>query len=125
MFEDFVLPSEVSQELDVLLEMLDAIPEIKRFKAIERAVKENHYLHDTEELIKDKQKEAAHLAHYGKWEAKKVIDREIDQLRQELEENVTVTQYRQALREVNQILQQVMDQLYEEVVRPIDENQID
>ena len=125
MFEDFVLPNEVEQELHVLLDMLADVPEIKRFKEIEAAVKENHYLHDTEELIKEKQKEAAHLDHYGKWEAKKVIDEEIDQLRQELEENITVTQYRQALREVNQILQQVMDQLYEEVVRPIDNNDID
>ena len=121
MLEDFVLPNEVEQELDHLLEMLADVPEIKRFKGIEAAVKESRYLHDMEALIKDKQKEAAHLAHYGKWEAQKVIDQEINQLRQELEENITVTQYRQSMREVNQILQQVMDQLYEEVVRPIDD----
>lgn len=125
MFEDFVLPKEVEKELHDLQALLVEIPEIKRFKQIEMAIDKNHYIHEIEELIKIKQKEAAHLAYYEKWEAKKKMDEEINRLHQELEENITVIHYRQALREANVIVQKIMKQVHEEVVRPLEHNDID
>lgn len=99
-----------------LIHELNQFPEVIRYKQVEEAINKSTYLKKLEETIKEKQKNAAHLMVYGKIQAKKELDKEIDSLTLQFQQNITVEQYRSAQEEVDELIQTIMQYLQTQLV---------
>lgn len=105
------MEDKVREELNVLVQQLKTKEEILRYKVAERAVEENDWIQETVEKIKHKQKELVNFQYYDKPQAFQEVKRELDQLNAELEGNISVEAYRNALWEANEIVQLLFQRL--------------
>lgn len=110
------IPPHLKQMVEQLILELNQFPEVMRYKQLEKAIESSTYLKELEETIKEKQKNAAHMMVYEKVQAKKELDKEIDQLTFEFQHNITVEQYQSAQAEVNELIQTIMQHLQTQLV---------
>lgn len=105
----------VSEELDKMIELLKEHETILRYQKMEKVVAQNSTLDKLVEDIKKKQKEAAAFEYYDKPLAAKKIADELAALNKQLKENITVQQYRDALWDANEILENTVAFIQNEV----------
>lgn len=113
--ENNIEEPNINEELDKMIGLLKEHEAIRRFQKMEKVVSQNSTLATLVEDIKAKQKEAAALEYYEKPMAAKQITEELTQLNKQLQENITVQQYRDALWDANEILENIVGIVQNEV----------
>ncbi|MGC4375713.1 RicAFT regulatory complex protein RicA family protein [Fictibacillus sp. Mic-4] len=98
---------EILDKTEELAKMIANTEEVAFFKRAEEQINENKKVAALMGKIKNLQKEAVNLRHYGKHEALKETEAKIDQLMKELDDIPIVQEFKQSQLEVNDILQMV------------------
>ena len=99
-------PTEV--ELNSLIEILKKNEVITRYQEVKENIKENRALEQLIEAIKSKQKEAVAFEHYAKPAASEKTAAELADLNKQLKDSIAVQQYREALWDANELLENVI-----------------
>src|SRR5690625_6265340 len=99
---------EILAKVDEISERLDALEEVERFKALETRLNDNQKVKKLIEDIKQLQKQAVNLQAYGKVNAVKQIDAQIDEIQREIDAIPIVDEYKSAQIIVNDILQSII-----------------
>lgn len=98
---------DIVERAKELAKMIAETEEVDFFKRAEEQINENQKVKLTIELIKGLQKQAVNFQHYGKKEALKKVDNEIDNLQEKLDAIPVVQQFKSSQIEVNELLQLV------------------
>jgi cell fate (sporulation/competence/biofilm development) regulator YmcA (YheA/YmcA/DUF963 family) len=110
---------QVIDEAKKLASMLANIEEIDRFKQIEAKLNANEKVQSLISRIKALQKNAVNFQHYGKAEALKKVEAEMDRLQEELDSIPVVAEFKDTQMLVNDILQSVTNTIANEVTDEI------
>jgi cell fate (sporulation/competence/biofilm development) regulator YmcA (YheA/YmcA/DUF963 family) len=90
-----------------LAKMMAETEEVDFFKRAEKQINEHLKVQELIAQIKQLQKEAVNLQHYGKGEALKEVEAKIDALHQEIDSIPLVQEFKSSQVEVNELLQMV------------------
>ncbi|HET7615522.1 MAG TPA: YlbF family regulator, partial [Bacillales bacterium] len=96
---------EIIGKAKQLARMISETEEVDFFKKAEQQINENDKVSSLIEDIKLKQKEAVNLQHFGKHEALKMVEEEIDKLTDEVDNIPIVREFKQSQSEINSLLQ--------------------
>ncbi|MDL4838989.1 RicAFT regulatory complex protein RicA family protein [Aquibacillus rhizosphaerae] len=110
---------EVIEEAHKLAKMVADIEEIDRFKQIEAKLNENQKIQIIIKKIKALQKQAVNFQAYGKHEALKKVEAEIDRLQTEIDEIPIVQEFKDTQVVINDILQLVSNTIAREVTNEV------
>nr|WP_319218769.1 YlbF family regulator [uncultured Trichococcus sp.] len=108
MTQEQPIEGQAEAELRKLTEMLKKNEVIVRYQKAEVNAKENRSLEQLVEAIKSKQKEVAAFEHYAKPAAAEKTAAELADLNKQLQESIAVQQYREALWDANELLENVI-----------------
>nr|WP_321293639.1 YlbF family regulator [uncultured Trichococcus sp.] len=108
MTQELPIEGPAETELHRLIEILKKNEVIVRYQKAEENIKENRALEQLVEAIKSKQKEAAAFEHYAKPAAAEKTVAELAELNKQLKDSVAVQQYREALWDANELLENVI-----------------
>lgn len=90
-----------------LAKMIAETEEVDFFKRAEEKINQNEKVRAMIQQIKSLQKQAVNLQHYGKHEALKKVEAEIDAIYEQLSQIPIVDEFQQSQMEVNDLLQLV------------------
>lgn len=90
-----------------LAKMIAETEEVDFFKRAEEKINQNEKVRAMIQQIKSLQKQAVNLQHYGKHEALKKVEAEIDAIYEQLSQIPIVDEFQQSQTEVNDLLQLV------------------
>ncbi|MEQ6375407.1 YlbF family regulator [Bacillaceae bacterium S4-13-56] len=110
---------QVIEEAEKLAKMLAKTEQIERFKELEVKINENQKVQDSISKIKSLQKQAVNFQHYGKEEALKVIEKEIDRLQDELDGIPVVQEFKDIQVHINDVLQLITSTISRELTNEI------
>ncbi len=108
MTQELPIEGPAEAELNRLIEMLGKNEVIVRYQEAEENTKDNRALEQLVETIKSKQKEAAAFEHYAKPAAAEKTVAELADLNKQLKDSIAVQQYREALWDANELLENVI-----------------
>ncbi|WP_320164845.1 YlbF family regulator [uncultured Trichococcus sp.] len=108
MTQELPIEGPAETELHRLIEILKKNEVIVRYQKAEENIKENRALEQLVEAIKSKQKEAAAFEYYAKPAAAEKTVAELAELNKQLKDSVAVQQYREALWDANELLENVI-----------------
>lgn len=108
MTQELPIEGPAEAELNRLIEMLGKNEVIVRYQEAEENTKDNRALEQLVETIKSKQKEAAAFEHYAKPAAAEKTAAELAELNKQLKDSIAVQQYREALWDANELLENVI-----------------
>ena len=108
MTQELPIEGPAEAELNRLIEMLGKNEVIVRYQEAEENTKDNRALEQLVETIKSKQKEAAAFEHYAKPAAAEKTAAELADLNKQLKDSIAVQQYREALWDANELLENVI-----------------
>ncbi|MDB6352290.1 YlbF family regulator [Trichococcus sp. K1Tr] len=108
MTQELPIEGPAEAELNRLIETLKKNEVIVRYQEAEENTKDNRALEQLVETIKSKQKEAAAFEHYAKPAAAEKIAAELAELNKQLKDSIAVQQYREALWDANELLENVI-----------------
>ena len=108
MTQELPIEGPAEAELNRLIEMLGKNEVIVRYQEAEENTKDNRALEQLVETIKSKQKEAAAFEHYAKPAAAAKTAAEFAELNKQLKDSIAVQQYREALWDANELLENVI-----------------
>ncbi|UOQ85647.1 RicAFT regulatory complex protein RicA family protein [Gracilibacillus salinarum] len=111
--------AEVLQEARGLAEKMANIEEIDRFKQLEAKLNENNKIQSSIKKIKALQKQAVNFQAYGKQEALKRVEEEIDRLQQEIDEIPVVQEFKDSQVVINDLLQLVTNTIAREITNEV------
>ncbi|MBB5356111.1 cell fate (sporulation/competence/biofilm development) regulator YmcA (YheA/YmcA/DUF963 family) [Anoxybacillus mongoliensis] len=98
---------DIVQKAKELAKMIAETEEVEIFKQAEAKIHENEKVRTMVAKIKSLQKQAVNLQHYGKIEALKKVEAEIDDIYEQLSDIPIVEQFKQSQVEINDLLQLV------------------
>ncbi|EMT45339.1 RicAFT regulatory complex protein RicA family protein [Anoxybacillus flavithermus] len=98
---------EIVQKARELAKMIAETEEVEIFKQAEAKIHENEKVRTMIAKIKSLQKQAVNLQHYGKTEALKKVEAQIDDIYGQLSDIPIVEQFKQSQVEINDLLQLV------------------
>ncbi|WP_163150354.1 RicAFT regulatory complex protein RicA family protein [Anoxybacillus sp. MB8] len=98
---------DIVQKAKELAKMIAETEEVEIFKQAEAKIHENEKVRTMIAKIKSLQKQAVNLQHYGKIEALKKVEAEIDDIYEQLSDIPIVEQFKQSQIEINDLLQLV------------------
>jgi len=98
---------EIVQKAKELAKMIAETEEVEIFKQAEAKIHENEKVRTMIAKIKSLQKQAVNLQHYGKTEALKKVEAQIDDIYEQLSDIPIVEQFKQSQVEINDLLQLV------------------
>ena len=98
---------EIVQKARELAKMIAETEEVEIFKQAEEKIHENEKVRTMIAKIKSLQKQAVNLQHYGKTEALKKVEAQIDDIYEQLSDIPIVEQFKQSQVEINDLLQLV------------------
>ncbi|AXM90456.1 hypothetical protein CI793_11515 [Anoxybacillus ayderensis] len=98
---------DIVQKAKELAKMIAETEEVEIFKQAEAKIHENEKVRTMIAKIKSLQKQAVNLQHYGKIEALKKVEAEIDEVYEQLSDIPIVEQFKQSQVEINDLLQLV------------------
>jgi cell fate (sporulation/competence/biofilm development) regulator YmcA (YheA/YmcA/DUF963 family) len=98
---------EIIARAKELAKMIAETEEVDFFKRAEEKINQNEKVRTMINQIKSLQKQAVNLQHYGKHEALKKVEAEIDAIYEELSQIPIVDEFQQSQLEVNDLLQLV------------------
>ncbi|TFB23134.1 hypothetical protein E3U55_04780 [Filobacillus milosensis] len=110
---------QVVAEAKDLAKKLANIEEIERFKQLEEKINDSNKVQSYIKKIKALQKQAVNLQHYGKGEALKRVEEELDRLQKELDEIPIVQEFKDSQVVVNDLLQRITNTIANEVTDEI------
>lgn len=110
---------QVVEEAHKLGKMLADIEEIDRFKQLEAKLNDNMKIQGHIKKIKALQKQAVNLQAYGKEEALKKVEGELDRLQNELDEIPVVSEFKESQVLINDILQMITSTISRELTNEI------
>lgn len=110
---------QVVEEAEKLAKMLANIDEVERFKQLEAKLNENEKIQLLIKKIKALQKQAVNFQHYGKTEALKKVESELDRLEHELDSIPVVQEFKDSQLVINDILQMITNTIAREVTNEI------
>lgn len=96
---------DIVERAKELAKMISETEEVDFFKRAEAQINESQTVKATIDKIKDLQKQAVNLEHWGKKEALKKVEQEIDELNEQLESIPVVQEFQSSQVEVNDLLQ--------------------
>ncbi|MCM3003677.1 RicAFT regulatory complex protein RicA family protein [Priestia koreensis] len=102
--------------------MMSDTEEVDFFKRAEAQLNGNEKVKDTIARIKSLQKQAVNFQHYGKHEALKKVEEQIDKLQEELDELPIIQQFKESQVVVNDLLQLVASTISKQVTDEIIES---
>lgn len=108
MTQELPIEGPAEAELNRLIEMLGKNEVIVRYQEAEENTKDNRALEQLVETIKSKQKETAAFEHYAKPAAAAKTAAELAELNKQLKDSIAVQQYREALWDANELLENVI-----------------
>lgn len=108
MTQELPIEGPAEAELNRLIEILKKNEVIVRYQEAEENTKDNRALEQLVETIKSKQKEAAAFEHYAKPAAAERTAAELAELNKQLKDSIAVQQYREALWDANELLENVI-----------------
>ena len=108
MTQELPIEGPAEAELNRLIEMLGKNEVIVRYQEAEENTKDNRALEQLVETINSKQKEAAAFEHYAKPAAAAKTAAELAELNKQLKDSIAVQQYREALWDANELLENVI-----------------
>lgn len=111
--------SQVVEEAERLAKMMASTEEIDRFKQIEAKLNENQKVQSLITKIKALQKQAVNFQAYGKNEALKKVEAEIDRLQEEIDAIPVVQEFKDSQGTINDILQLVSSTISREVTNEV------
>ncbi|SFD78918.1 Cell fate regulator YmcA, YheA/YmcA/DUF963 family (controls sporulation, competence, biofilm development) [Lentibacillus persicus] len=110
---------EILDEAKKLANMLANTEEIDRFKQVEAKVNDNKKVQQLIQKIKTLQKQAVNFQAYGKTEALKNVEEEIDRLHAEVDAIPVVQEFKETQGVVNDVLQLVSGTISREVTNDV------
>lgn len=110
---------QVLEEANKLAVMLANTEEIDRFKVLEAKLNENQKVQILINKIKALQKQAVNFQAYGKEEAQKKVEKEIDRLQAEIDAIPIVQEFKDSQLIINDILQLVSNTIAREVTNEV------
>lgn len=110
---------QVIEEANKLANMLANTEEIDRFKLLEAKLNENQKVQILINKIKALQKQAVNFQAYGKEEAQKKVEKEIDRLQAEIDDIPVVQEFKESQIVINDILQLVSNTIAREVTNEV------
>lgn len=110
---------QVLDEAKKLAEMLAKTEEIDRFKQVEAKINENQKVQKLISRVKALQKQAVNLQAYEKTEALKKVEKEIDDLQDEIDSIPVVQEFKEIQTIVNDVLQLVSGTIAREVTNHV------
>lgn len=110
------IEEEIDLELDTLIILLQKREEIARYREIEEKIEKNQMINKMIEQIKEKQKELVNFEYYEKPIAYQKSLKDLNELNQLLDENISVQAYKESLWEANEIVQMLFMQIQDAVV---------
>lgn len=108
MTQELPIEGPAEAELNRLIEILKKNEVIVRYQEAEENTKDNRALEQLVETIKSKQKETAAFEHYAKPAAAEKTAAELAELNKQLKDSIAVQQYREALWDANELLENVV-----------------
>ncbi|MDX8047011.1 YlbF family regulator [Gracilibacillus sp. S3-1-1] len=111
--------AEVIQEAQELANKMASIEEIDRFKQLEAKLNDNMKIQSSIKKIKALQKQAVNFQAYGKTEALKRVEAEIDRLQEELDAIPVVQEFKESQVVINDILQLVSNTIAREITNEV------
>lgn len=123
MTQELPIEGPAEAELNRLIEMLGKNEVIVRYQEAEENTKDNRALEQLVETIKSKQKEAAAFEHYAKPAAAAKTAAELADLNKQLKDSIAVQQYREALWDANELLENVISIIQRGVDDAIEKNE--
>ncbi|WP_180687939.1 YlbF family regulator [Trichococcus shcherbakoviae] len=108
MTQELPIEGPAEAELNRLIEILKKNEVIVRYQEAEENTKDNRALEQLVETIKSKQKETAAFEHYAKPAAAAKTAAELAELNKQLKDSIAVQQYREALWDANELLENVI-----------------
>ncbi|PXW92461.1 cell fate (sporulation/competence/biofilm development) regulator YmcA (YheA/YmcA/DUF963 family) [Streptohalobacillus salinus] len=96
---------------------LEELEEVQTFKALKARLDQNQKVKDKISAIKQLQKQAVNLQAYGKTNAVKALDVEIDQIQAEIDQLPIVEEFKSNQVVVNDILKQMIASIDHQVNR--------
>ncbi|SER08472.1 Cell fate regulator YmcA, YheA/YmcA/DUF963 family (controls sporulation, competence, biofilm development) [Gracilibacillus ureilyticus] len=111
--------NEVIAEAHNLAKMMANIEEIERFKQLEAKLNDNNKIQATIKKIKALQKQAVNFQAYGKEEALKRVEKEIDRLQAEIDEIPVVQEFKESQVVINDLLQLVSNTIAREITNEV------
>lgn len=106
---------EVLNKVEEITKRLDELEEVERYKALEARLNDNQKVKDLIEQIKKLQKQAVNLQAYGKVNAVKQIDDQIDAIQAEIDAIPIVDEFKSAQVVVNDLLQSLTANINDKV----------
>jgi polar amino acid transport system ATP-binding protein len=106
--QELPIEGPAEAELNSLIEILKKNEVIVQYQEAEENTKDNRALEQLVETIKSKQKEAAAFEHYAKPAAAEKTAAELVELNKQLKDSIAVQQYREALWDANELLENVI-----------------
>ena len=106
---------QVMEEAGKLAKMMASMEEIDRFKQLEEKLNENQKIQVLIKKIKALQKQAVNFQAYGKQEALKKVEAEIERLEAEIDDIPLVQEFKDSQGSINSILQMVTNTIAREV----------
>ncbi|TFJ94732.1 RicAFT regulatory complex protein RicA family protein [Lentibacillus salicampi] len=110
---------QILDEAKRLANMLADTEEIDRFKQVEAKINDNQKVQKLITKIKTLQKQAVNFQAYGKTEALKNVEEEIDRLHAEVDEIPVVQEFKETQGVVNDVLQLVSGTISREVTNNV------
>ncbi|WP_239255009.1 RicAFT regulatory complex protein RicA family protein [Listeria ilorinensis] len=111
---------ELMKEVQKIRQTLSQTDEIKAYQAAEQRIDQNTKIAQKVSQIKALQKQAVNLEHYGKYQALKQTETEIDRLQKEVDMLPVVAEFRRTQTEANDLLQTLTKEIEDKVVRHLD-----
>ncbi|GAE30837.1 RicAFT regulatory complex protein RicA family protein [Alkalihalobacillus hemicellulosilyticus] len=110
---------EIRAKATELAKMMAETEEVDFFKRAEKQINEHVKVQELIAKIKKLQKEAVNLQHYGKSEALKEVEAQIDALHEEVDQIPLVQEFKESQLEVNELLQMVSNTISKSVTDEI------
>lgn len=111
--------AEVLEKAHNLAAMMANMEEIDRFKQLEAKLNENQKVQTNIKKIKALQKQAVNFQAYGKEEALKKVEKELDRLQNEIDEIPVVQEFKDSQVVINDLLQLVSSTIAREITNEI------
>ncbi|WP_163536864.1 YlbF family regulator [Gracilibacillus sp. YIM 98692] len=111
--------ADVIEEAHKLAEKMANVEEIDRFKQLEAKLNDNNKIQSSIKKIKALQKQAVNFQAYGKHEALKKVEAEIDRLQAEIDEIPVVQEFKESQVVINDLLQLVTNTLAREITNEV------
>ncbi|WP_077621895.1 RicAFT regulatory complex protein RicA family protein [Sediminibacillus massiliensis] len=110
---------QVMEEANKLANMMANTEEIDRFKQIEAKLNENQKVQILIKKLKALQKQAVNFQAYGKEEALKKVETELDRIEKEIDDIPVVQEFKESQVVINDILQMVTNTIAREVTNEV------